>query len=291
MEETKKETTTAVQAQEQQAAQEENVQVQVQAAPSSMPAQLRGLEKCFLLPKKAFIAAGGTEEQFSREVNFAAQAMLNNPFLIVCAKKNPQHLIEAIKNVALTGLTLNPELRLAYLVPYKGVIKFQSSYMGKLDIIMRTGVVKRMYADLVYSNDIFEMSKGSGAHLRHVPDPFGERGELRGGYFYAELANGGEVYDAMPLARIKEIMGRSESVKAKKTSPWSTDFTEMARKTILSWGFKFLPKTGISDSVVKALEASSQYDNAVFEDWRKAPEKETDDFDDDFAENNGQQEE
>ena len=135
----------------------------VPSAPPAFPVQLKGLESCFISPKKAFIAAGGTEQQFAREVNFAMQAMLNNPYLIDCARQYPDHLVEAIKNVSLTGLTLNPELRLGYLVPYKGKVKFQASYMGKVDILIRTGVVKDIYSDLVYAND--EFSKIGRAHV------------------------------------------------------------------------------------------------------------------------------
>ena len=161
----------------------------VPSAPPAFPVQLKGLESCFISPKKAFIAAGGTEQQFAREVNFAMQAMLNNPYLIDCARQYPDHLVEAIKNVSLTGLTLNPELRLGYLVPYKGKVKFQASYMGKVDILIRTGVVKDIYSDLVYANDEFCMTKGTGGTIIHKPNVFGERGDLLGGYYFAVLTS------------------------------------------------------------------------------------------------------
>lgn len=246
--------------------------------PIAFPQQLSGLEKCFISPKKAFLAAGGTEQQFAREVNFAMQAMLNNTYLIDCAKAYPDHLIEAIKNVSLTGLSLNPELKLGYLVPYKGKVKFQASYMGKVDILIRTGVVKDIYADLVYTNDKFSMTKGTGGKLTHEPDVFGERGDLMGGYYYAVLTSGAEKYDAMPKSRIEEIKSRSEAVKKGKQSPWDTDFEEMARKTVVNWAFKFLPKTGISDSMIKVLEVESQLDDEMFEDWRKSQSQKPDDF-------------
>ena len=244
----------------------------------TFPQQLSGLEKCFISPKQAFLAAGGTEQQFAREVNFAMQAMLNNTYLIDCAKAYPDHLIEAIKNVSLTGLSLNPELKLGYLVPYKGKVKFQASYMGKVDILIRTGVVKDIYADLVYTNDKFIMTKGTGGKLTHEPDVFGERGDLMGGYYYAILTSGAEKYDAMPKSRIEEIKSRSEAVKKGKQSPWDTDFEEMARKTVVNWAFKFLPKTGISDSMIKVLEVESQLDDEMFEDWRKSQSQKPDDF-------------
>lgn len=257
------------------------VPVVAPTAPPALPQQLSGLEKCFISPKKAFLAAGGTEQQFAREVNFAMQAMLNNSYLIDCAKAYPDHLIEAIKNVSLTGLSLNPELKLGYLVPYKGKVKFQASYMGKVDILIRTGVVKDIYADLVYTNDKFSMTKGTGGKLIHEPDVFGERGDLMGGYYYAVLTSGIEKYDAMPKSRIDEIKSRSESVKKGKQSPWDTDFEEMARKTVVNWAFKFLPKTSISDSMLKVLEVESQLDDEMFEDWRKSQGQKPDDFEED----------
>jgi recombination protein RecT len=226
------------------------------------------------MPKQAFVAAGGTEQQFAREVNFAMQAMMNNTYLIQCAQSDPQHLVEAIKNVGLTGLSLNPELRLGYLVPFKGKIKFMSSYMGKVDILIRTGVVKTIQAELVYENDEFKYEKGIKPVLKHKPDVFAEdRGKLKGGYYIAILANGEKIFDVMPEKRIQEIKGRSEAVKSGKTSPWDTDFEEMAKKTIINWAFKSLPKTGISDDMLKTLEAEMEYEREDFEAWKKHQEQ------------------
>lgn len=238
-----------------------------------------GLTKYLTQPKQAFVAAGGSEQQFAREVNFAMQAMMNNSYLIQCAQNDPQYLVEAIKNVGLTGLSLNPELRLGYLVPYKGKIKFQSSYMGKIDILIRTGVVKDIYAELVYEKDTFVYRKGVNGTLEHTPNVFAkDRGQIVGGYYYAVLANGQVKYDVMPSARIEEIKNRSESVKSGKASPWSTDENEMMRKTIINWAFKFLPKTGISENMLKVLEAEGDFEREEFEDWRKEQEVKEDTF-------------
>ncbi len=256
-------------------------EVAKQTTAIAFPKQLDGLQQCFSLPKKAFLAAGGTEQQFAREVNFAMQAMLNNPYLIQCAKAYPEHLVEAIKNVSLTGLTLNPELRLGYLVPYNGKVKFQASYMGKSDILIRTGVVKKIEVTLVYEKDKFAMAKGTDPYIKHEPNVFGNRGELLGGYYVAVLASGEKMFDAMPKERIDEIKSRSESVKSGKTSPWNTDYIEMVKKTVINWAFKFLPKTGISDDMVKVLEVESQLDDEIFEDWRKAQANKPDSFDED----------
>ncbi len=236
----------------------------------AIPAQLSSLSPYLLSPKKAFLAAGGTEEQFAREINFAVQLLMNNEFLVSCAKQNPDYLVEAVKNVALTGLTLNPELRLAYLVPRKGKIYLTSSYMGKREILMRSGCVKWIEVALVFEGDQFELLKGLNPMLNHRPDPWADqtKSSLRGGYWVATLPNGTKVFDTVNIQRITEIQNRSEAVKSGKTSPWDTDYFEMVKKTILNAAFKQLPKTDMSEAVLKALSAESSYDNEVFEDWK-----------------------
>jgi recombination protein RecT len=210
---------------------------------------------------------------------------MNNDFLLDCAKKFPDHFLEAIKNVALTDLTLNPELRLAYLVPYKGKVKFQSSYIGKIEILTRAGVVRQIEANLVYESDIFRVSKGTHSEIIHEPNYFAaNRGKIMGGYYVAILPNGEKKFDVMPKARIDDIMNRSEAVKAGKGSPWDTDFEEMAKKTIINWSFKSLPKTGISESMLKVIEIDSQSDNEEFEDWKKSQQSKGDRFDEEYAE-------
>lgn len=244
-----------------------------QSASPAIPAEIRPLQPFLMQPKQAFCAAGGTEQKFNQEVNFAIDALKNNPYLITCAKNDTDSLVAAIKNIGLTGLSLNPELRLGYLVPFKGKIKFMSSYMGKVEILTRTGVVRSIYAELVYEKDAFTYRKGVNGTLEHTPDVFAkDRGALKGGYYVAILANGQVVYDVMPVDRIEEIKSRSESVKKGTSSPWFSDYAEMAKKTILNWAFKSLPKTGISDSMLKVIEAEADYEKEDFDDWRKSQE-------------------
>ena len=256
----------------------------VPAKRSALPAKLSPIQNCFIAPKKAFIAAGGTETEFNREVNFAAQILEKNDYLLQVATQNPDSLITAIKNVGLTKLTLNPELKLGYLVPRKnkGVngIYFTSSYMGKREILMRSGCVRWIEANLVYAGDEFELMKGTTSYINHKPDPWGsrEQSNIKGGYWVAILNNGEKVFDTVPMARILEIKGRSESVKAGKQSPWDTDFVEMARKTIINTAFSQLPKTDISEAMLKVLETEATYDNEEFEDWKKAQEEASDRF-------------
>lgn len=235
-----------------------------------------GITQHFNAPKKAFIAAGGTEQEFAREINFAMQMLMKNSYLVQCVKNDPDFFIEAIKNVALTGLSLNPELKLGYLVPRAGKVYFSSSYMGKREILIRAGIVTWIEANLVYESDFFEVSKGSESTIIHKPDYFNnnrEKENIKGGYWIASLPNGKTVFDVMSISWIENIRSRSEAVKKGNGSPWDTDFVAMARKSMINAGFNQLPKTGISENIIKAIEAETRYDNDVFEDWKEDHEK------------------
>jgi recombination protein RecT len=234
-------------------------------------------ELVLTFPKKQFIASGGTEEDFVREAGFALQVIDKTPYLLKCDRKS---LVNAIANVAMTGLSLNPELRLGYLIPRKGKVYFQSSYMGKVELLIRSGMVKDIYAKLVYENDTFEVDGDiiTGKPI-HKANYFGDRGKVIGGYYVAKLVNGEVKWDTMPMRQILEAKKRSEAVKADKTSPWDTDEEEMMRKTIINWAFKFIPKSNISKSVLQAIESDSEYDRDMFDDWKKKQEAEAkDDF-------------
>jgi len=114
------------------------------------------------------------------------------------------------------------------------------------------------------------MKDGAVREINHKPDPFNnDRGEVIGGYWVAVLHNDEKMMGTMSRKRIDEIKSRSEAVKAKKGSPWDTDPEEMMKKTIVNAAFKELPKTGISDDVLRSMETDSELDNEEFKEWKR----------------------
>jgi recombination protein RecT len=234
-----------------------------------------------------FMAMGLPREQFIREAGYAMQMMTKTPYLLECDRGS---LITAIGNVALAGLTLSPDKKLGYLIPRKGRVYFETSYMGKKEILIQSGSVRDVWANLVHENDEFIPVEGSERKLIHnLPrNPFDAkaRGKVIGGYWCAVLPNGERPFGLISIDRINEIMARSESVKAKKgPTAWDTDFEEMAKKTLINNAYKYLPKTNISDSVMAILDIEAENDNEDYAELRKAQAVETakqkDHFDDD----------
>lgn len=245
-----------------------------------LPAPLAKLQTAFARPfdafRKAFADPAKADRIMAKEIDFAAQAMMANPYLIDCAAQHPDDLVNALKNVALTGSTLNPVLKQGYLVPFKGKISFMPSYMGLVDVLNRSGLVRKIEAHPVFDGDEFSVTYGTAEQLIHKPNPWGTRDKdhLKGCYYYIELADGTTMWDTMSAAEIEDVRRRSPSVTKGKTSPWDTDYIEMAKKTLIRRAFKAVPKTGLSDDKLKTITAAVDYDEQVEREWirRKSAE-------------------
>ena len=82
------------------------------------------------------------EKTFQKEVSFAVQILNKNSYLAGTSKVS---ILQAIYNTALTGLTLNPVLKLAYLVPRAGECCLEPSYQGLIKLITDTGSATTVY--------------------------------------------------------------------------------------------------------------------------------------------------
>lgn len=255
----------------------------VTASINQLPKALKPLSGCFNDAWGSFVKAygDGAGQVMAREMDFAVQAMLANNYLIECATSYPLEFANALKNVALTGSTLNPVLKQGYLVPFKGKVQFVPSYMGLVDVLVGSGLVKKIEAHCIYKGDKFDIQYGTNGRLIHKPDPWGERSEktVLGAYYYAVLVDGTEVFDQMNKAEVDLIKQRSPSVAKKKQSPWDSDYLEMMRKTLVRRAFKMIPKKGISEDKLKAIQGIFDYDEKVEQNWiaeqKAAPKRDT----------------
>ena len=100
--------------------------------------------------QKQFEASNSLNMDFMREAGFAIQILQQNTFLQSC---DPISVKNAIVNVALTGLTLNPALKMAYLVPRKGKCVLDPSYVGLIKVLTDSGALKNKDDAVIYVND------------------------------------------------------------------------------------------------------------------------------------------
>ncbi|MCR4301925.1 MAG: recombinase RecT [Sulfuricaulis sp.] len=195
---------------------------------------------------------------FEREAEFAIQAISANDYTVKVARECPQSVVDATTNVAAIGISLNPAKKQAYLVPRKGRICLDISYMGLMDLAMDTGSIKWGQARIVYATDVFELN-GLDREPTHRFQPFAkDRGETVGAYCVVKTADGDYLTEAMSADEINAIRDRSEAWKSfmdkkAKSCPWATDWGEMAKKTVVKRASKYWPKTERLDQAIHYL--------------------------------------
>lgn len=198
------------------------------------------------------------EETYIKEVSFAMQAINQSEYLQKCSKESLQ---KAVYNTATTGLSLNPVLKFASLVPryisgsYQCVLEPQ--YQGLVKLITDTGSVKTVYAHNVMKGDEFEVSYGTETSVTHKPK-FASK-EIEFTYAVAILHDGTKQIEVMNFADICAIRGISESYKAYeakkiKSCIWVTHEGEMAKKTVIKRLVKYLPKTDRYEKLAEVVE-------------------------------------
>ena len=93
---------------------------------------------------------------WEKEKQFAIQAIQANDYLAKIANNNQASLQNAIVNIASIGISLNPALKYAYLVPRKGGVCLDLSYMGLLHLAQSSGVILWGQCKIVRANDTYQ---------------------------------------------------------------------------------------------------------------------------------------
>ncbi len=196
-----------------------------------------------------------------RIVKMALVAASRQPKLYECTDAS---IVQAIMKSGELGLDCTGTLGQGYLVPYfnskikKLECQFIAGYQGLINLARRSGNIKRIESRVVYEADTFSVDYGTDQSLTHKPYLGDEdKGNIVCVYAIAEMVGGGTQIEIMTLAEVQGIQGRS---KAGKSGPWSTDFSEMARKTVIRRIAKYLP---LSPELETALVADdAQFDFA-----------------------------
>lgn len=212
-----------------------------------------------------------TPERFTRMVLSALSA---TPKLAECS---PQSFLAAMMTAAQLGVEPNTALGQAYLLPYRNhgqmECQFQLGYKGLIDLAYRSGEVSVIQAHTVYENDVFEYELGMDPKLRHVPAK-ADRGEAVAYYAMFKTKDGGYGFEVMSVDDVQRHAQRYSKSYGSGSSPWRSNFDEMAKKTVLKRALKYAPLKsdfvrGISqDETIKAELSDEMYavpDETVYE--------------------------
>lgn len=237
------------------------------AEKKTMQAYIKAMEPAI---KKA-LPSVITPERFTRMV---LSALSSTPKLAECS---PQSFLAAMMTAAQLGVEPNTALGQAYLLPYRNhgqmECQFQLGYKGLIDLAYRSGEVSVIQAHTVYENDVFEYELGMDPKLRHVPAK-ADRGDAVAYYAMFKTKDGGYGFEVMSVDDVQRHAQRYSKSYGSGTSPWRSNFDEMAKKTVLKRALKYAPLKsdfvrGVAqDETIKAELSDEMYavpDETVFE--------------------------
>ena len=188
-------------------------------------------------------------------MKLALVAASRNPVLLQCDQRT---VLQSVMTAAQLGLDPSGTLGSAYLVPYrnkkKGTFECQliPGYRGLIDLARRSGEIESIEAHVVYEHDTFDVEYGLEPKLTHKPHLSGEAGAVVLVYAVARLKGGARQTEVMTRAQVEAIRSRS---RASIDGPWSTDYDEMARKTVVRRLCKYLP---LSPELAEALSLGEE---------------------------------
>lgn len=179
-------------------------------------------------------------------------ALASNPQLNDCT---PDSFLGAMMTAAQLGVEPNTALGQAYIIPYrnKGVLEaqFQLGYKGLIDLAYRSGEVSIIQAHEVHENDTFEYELGMEPKLKHIPATK-DRGKVIAYYAMFRTKDGGYGFEVMSREDVEAHAQKYSKSYNAYSSPWKSNFDEMAKKTVLKKALKYAPlKSDFARQVVQ----------------------------------------
>lgn len=186
---------------------------------------------------KEMLNADSIQEQFENVLKENKGAFLASVIDLFNTDKTLQAcepravVMEALKAASLK-LPVNKQLGFSWIVPYKSqgvfIPTFEIGYKGYIQLALRTGAYRYINGDVVYEGELTRRDKLTGE-----VELGGEKiSEKKVGYFaFLETLNGFRKTVYMTTEEVTAHAKRFSKSYTYSSSPWTTDFDQMAIKT------------------------------------------------------------
>jgi recombination protein RecT len=187
-----------------------------------------------------------------RMVRTGLTALMKVPKLATCT---PESFLNCMLQLSQWGL--EPDGRHAHLIPYGDTCTLILDYKGIVDLVLRSGTVRTIHADVVCQGDRFVYSLGEVKehtpwYLRTDADKPAKAGEVIAVYCHVVFTDGGSKSEVMSVDEVEKVRRAS---KASQSGPWKEWWSEMAKKTVFRRASKWLK---LSAEVADAFERDDQ---------------------------------
>ena len=203
------------------------------------------------------VRSAGLQDQVAKALPNADDASRFMRCVITACNKNPKlwdctpaSVASVILQAAQWGLM--PDGHHAHLIPYGNDATLQFDYKGILALVMRSGEVAHIHADIVCQDDKYRFNLGKVEE--HVVDLSKDRGEAYAVYAMVRFKDGETAAIQMSKAEVEAIRKASRSGSS---GPWATYPMEMWKKTAFKRLAKWLPRLprDVQEAIHKDNEA------------------------------------
>lgn len=209
---------------------------------------LKPMEKIKLklegLQKQLAQAIPQTMQKFltpERQIRLFWQEARKNKKILEC---DPETIASSLMTASQLGIEIGVQGQ-GYIVPYYNNKKrsydaqFIIGYKGLIGLARRSGEVQSIETHIVYTEDKFNLQLGIDTKIEHMPFLEGDRGAPRLVYGVARFKDGGHHFEWMSLSDVEKIRRKSKATT--DSGPWSTDYEQMIRKTLIRRMSNYLP--------------------------------------------------
>lgn len=195
-------------------------------------------------------------------LKLAYSTIVNNN-LQIC---EPLSIANALSEYVIQGLDVSKKQ--AYFINYGGKLSMQRSYFGDVTVCKRTGVVKEVFANVIYEGDKFEMGYGEDGREEiklHETSFLNKDNKILGAYAVATGENGKKLYCIMTMKEIETSWSMAKS----KQSTFRDNFKQEAcKRTVIRRLVKMFFNTVVEDI--------DEYADAVIASYNRSTEEEFD---------------
>lgn len=172
------------------------------------------------------------------------------PKLLECTRES---LLGAVMQCAQLGLEPGT-LGQCWIIPYGKEATFILGYRGMAQLAWRSSMISSITARAVFEGDHFVYDFGLDK-VEHQPGGETDPAKLTHAWAAVHTSNGGRLFDVMTKKEIEKI--RTQSAAGSK-GPWTTDYAEMSKKTVLRRLFKLAPLSPELQTAMALDDAADQ---------------------------------
>lgn len=230
-----------------------------------------------------------SNQDVNRIIRIITTALSRNADLLKC---DPVTILACAIESAQLGLVVDSFLGEAFFVPFysskrqRYEAQLIIGYKGYKQLAYRSGMIKKLYADVVREGDHFEYEYGSNEKLLHIPEK-NIKAPIVGAYAYAITKDDGIHFVYLSKEEIEIYRAKSKSGE-NRDNVWTLNYEAMAKKTAIRRLATFLP---LSPLLERATAIENLYDEGISPELDKEYELEEINFEEVKEEKNEPQKE